>query len=93
MDLAASKQVEAVILDIMMSDSDGWTLLQHLKLSPKTCTIPVVVCSVLNDPDLGVALGASAYLLKPVSRMDLLRTLRSVVQGPSPEEAASEPTE
>lgn len=80
-DLAADRQVEAVILDIMMSESDGWTLLQHLKLNPRTQSIPVIVCSVLNDPDLGLALGASAYLVKPVPRMDLLRTLRQVAQA------------
>lgn len=77
-DLAASRQVEAVILDIMMSESDGWTLLQHLKLSPRTLSIPVIICSVLNDPDLGLALGAAAYLIKPVSRAELLRALREV---------------
>jgi CheY-like chemotaxis protein len=91
-DLAAAKQVDAVILDIMMSESDGWTLLQHLKLSPKTEAIPVIVCSVLNDPDLGMALGASAYLLKPVSRMDLLRTLRQVAPAAMSEADSPEPT-
>ncbi len=88
-ELAAREQVEAVILDIMMSESDGWTLLQHLKLSPRTEAIPVIMCSVLNDPDLGRALGASAYLVKPVSRVDLVRTLRQV--APASRSEAGEP--
>lgn len=83
-DLAAGKQVEAVLLDIMMSESDGWSVLQCLKLAPQTQHVPVVVCSVLNDPDLALALGASAYLVKPVSRSTLLRTLRQVCQATSP---------
>ncbi len=83
-DMAAGRQVKAVVLDIMMSDSDGWSVLQCLKLAPQTQHLPVIVCSVLNDPDLAQALGASAYLVKPVSRSALLRTLRLVSQGASP---------
>ena len=91
-DLAASRQVEAVLLDIMMSESDGWTVLQCLRLAPQTQSLPVIVCSVLNDPDLALSLGASAYLVKPVSRSALLRTLRRVsreASRPADEPASS----
>jgi CheY-like chemotaxis protein len=79
-DLAIARQVEAILLDLMMAETDGWTLLQSLKLSPRTRHLPVVICSIVNDPDLGMALGASACLTKPVSRRDLLRALRQVTR-------------
>jgi len=77
-DTVAARQAEAVILDIMMAETDGWDVLQALKLSPRTRAVPVVVCSVVNDPELGFALGAAAYLTKPISRRDLLKALRQV---------------
>jgi len=80
-DLAATQQADAIILDIMMSDTDGWTVLQALKKTPRTSEIPVVVCSVVDDPELGRALGATAYLTKPVSRLNLLKTLREALRG------------
>jgi len=77
-DLAVARQVEAVLLDLMMADTDGWTVLQALRLSPRTHSLPVIICSVVSDPELGLTLGASACLTKPVSRLDLLKTLREV---------------
>ena len=79
-DLALAEQADAVILDVMMTDTDGWTVLQALKRDARTHDIPVVICSVVNDPDLGLTLGASAYLIKPVSRLELLKTLRQVAR-------------
>ncbi|MGQ9552628.1 MAG: response regulator [Anaerolineae bacterium] len=78
-DLAVAKEVEAIILDLMMAETDGWTLLQTLRLNQRTRSIPVIICSVVNDPELGLALGATACLTKPISRLDLLKTLRQVV--------------
>ncbi|NPV08467.1 MAG: response regulator [Anaerolineae bacterium] len=83
-DITASRQVEAVILDIMMAEADGWDVLQALKLNPRTSAVPVIVCSVVNDPELGMALGAAAYLTKPISRRDLLKSLRQLAQQRTP---------
>lgn len=77
-DLAVAENAEAIILDIMMPETDGWSVLQAVRLNPRTAAIPVLVCSVLNDPELAAALGATGYLTKPVSRPQLLEALRSV---------------
>lgn len=82
--MAASKRVSAIILDIMMPDTDGWSVLQALRLDPVTHNIPVVICSVLKDPELGYALGAASYLSKPVTRPQLLQCLRQVAQASRP---------
>ncbi|NPV09637.1 MAG: hybrid sensor histidine kinase/response regulator [Anaerolineae bacterium] len=76
-----SLQPEAVILDIMMRDVDGWAILQSLRTDPGTRDIPVLVCSVLNDAELAHSLGASAYIRKPVSQGELVRALDRVRQA------------
>jgi DNA-binding response OmpR family regulator len=66
---------DAVILDILLPDIDGWEILQRLKGDPATRSIPVMVVSVLDDRQLGLALGAVDYFVKPVSRELLLEGL------------------
>lgn len=77
-----SQRPAAIILDIMMPQTDGWTVLQDLRVDPEMAGIPVIVCSVVHDPGLARALGANACLAKPVSRAQLLGALGSAV-GPS----------
>jgi signal transduction histidine kinase/DNA-binding response OmpR family regulator len=66
---------DAVLLDIMLPDLDGWEILQRLKADPATRSIPVMVVSVVDDRELGLALGAIDYLVKPVSRELLLEAI------------------
>jgi CheY-like chemotaxis protein len=72
---AREVQPTAITLDIMMPTQDGWEILQALKDEPATRHIPVVICSVLEDPELTRSLGAAAYLRKPVTQADLLAVL------------------
>ena len=67
---------DAVLLDVMMREVDGWQILQSLKTDPGTRDIPVIVCSVLNEAELAHILGADAYLRKPVSQSELVLALR-----------------
>ncbi len=62
----------------MMPEMDGWELLQRLNTHPQTADIPVIICSVINDPDLAYSLGASLFLPKPVSRAGVLEALRQL---------------
>lgn len=68
----------AVVLDIKLPRLDGWRVLGELKAAPATAAIPVVIASVVDDRHRGRGLGADAYLLKPISRDDLVDALRSV---------------
>jgi CheY-like chemotaxis protein len=74
-ELARQSQLSAIILDIMLPDQDGWEILQNLKNHPTTSHVPLMVCSVLNTPDLAYSLGADYYLKKPFSQTDLLNAL------------------
>jgi len=74
--LAAELRPQVITLDVMMPHQDGWEILQRLKDSPDTKHIPVIVCSVLNEPQLAFSVGASDYITKPVTQTGLLEVLR-----------------
>ena len=78
LELAALRIPDAIILDVMMPEMDGWELLQRLRSHPATAAIPVIICSVFNDPELAYSLGASAILTKPVKQSDLVDALRQL---------------
>jgi CheY-like chemotaxis protein len=69
---------DAIVLDVMMPGMLGWEVLQQLQGDPQTADIPVVVCSVIIEPELAQALGASIFLSKPVRRYDILAALRQL---------------
>jgi len=73
--LARTASPRAIVLDILMPGMDGWAFLASLKSDPATASVPVIVCSVFNDPRLAKALGAASFLAKPVSRSALLAAL------------------
>jgi CheY-like chemotaxis protein/uncharacterized protein YjiS (DUF1127 family) len=87
--LATESRPDLITLDVMMPRMDGWQVLRELTQGPATAHIPVVVCSVLKGPDLALALGARAYLKKPVDRLKLLSTLAQLQQAAGPAGAAS----
>lgn len=66
---------DAILLDVMMSEVDGWEILQQLKANPQLSGIPVAICSVLDEPELALSIGADAYLKKPVRSAQLLDCL------------------
>jgi signal transduction histidine kinase/ActR/RegA family two-component response regulator len=74
-----------VLLDIRLPGMDGWAVLEALKADPTTGDIPVVVVSIVDERARGAALGAAAYLVKPVSRDALLGALKGVgvLAGPA----------
>ena len=68
----------AVILDVRLPRMDGWKVLHAIRVDPEISRIPVVVVSVLDERAKGLALGAAEYLVKPVSRDDLMAALARV---------------
>ncbi len=78
---AQQRHPDVILLDVIIPDRDGWDLLLELRHHPSTQDIPVIVCSVLNEPQMATALGASAYLQKPVSQGQLVAMLKQYHQG------------
>jgi signal transduction histidine kinase/CheY-like chemotaxis protein len=79
MDVARRLRPDAIVLDIMLPDLSGWDFLSLVKGDETTAPIRVVIVSMLDERGKGLALGAAGYLVKPVSRDDLLATLRPIV--------------
>jgi signal transduction histidine kinase/DNA-binding response OmpR family regulator/HAMP domain-containing protein len=77
LEAARATRPNAITLDIMMPEVDGWTVLQSLKADPELAAIPVIMVSMAADRGLGFALGAAAVLSKPVDRNELASAIRS----------------
>jgi len=72
---AKSLKPFAILLDIMLPKNDGWDVLNELKTDKDTKNIPVIITSIIDNKDLGFALGATDYLIKPIEKETLIHTL------------------
>jgi PAS domain S-box-containing protein len=77
---ARELQPDAITLDILMPNSNGFEALLKLKSAPETANIPIIVVSILDQQKMGFALGAADYLIKPVDKGLLLQTIRKYTQ-------------
>ena len=76
MTLAREQQPDAITLDVMMPQMDGWTVLSSLKADAQTRDIPVVIVTMLNDRAIALSLGADAFLSKPIDWAQLSAVLK-----------------
>jgi CheY-like chemotaxis protein len=75
LELAQEEYPFIVLLDVMMPGVDGWEVLTRLKGHEATAALPVWVCTVLDQSELALSLGADGFLRKPVTREALLAVL------------------
>jgi CheY-like chemotaxis protein/nitrogen-specific signal transduction histidine kinase len=73
---AREHKPDAITLDVLMPGMDGWAVLKTLKSDPEVARIPVVMISMVDERDMGRALGAADYLPKPIDRERLSAVLR-----------------
>ena len=73
--LAKTHRPAAITLDIQLPDLDGWEVLTRLNGDEATSDIPVIMVSVVDNPELGTALGALDYFVKPVGAKELVDRL------------------
>ncbi len=69
---------DIILLDILMPEVDGWSVLRALKRDPATAAIPVVMLSIVDDRKRAIESGALGVVAKPLQRAELLRMLNSV---------------
>ncbi len=79
LELMHHHKIRAVVLEPGPANSRGWNLLADLKRDPETSTIPIIVCTAQDERRRGLALGAAAYLIKPVLPATLLEALRLIL--------------
>jgi HAMP domain-containing protein/CheY-like chemotaxis protein/GAF domain-containing protein len=84
--LARRFKPDAITLDIMLPDMDGWTVLDRLKHDTKTRHIPVNVISASGQRQRGMRQGAIGYLEKPVTKEainEALNAIKSFIDRPA----------
>jgi signal transduction histidine kinase/CheY-like chemotaxis protein len=79
--LARKVMPSAITLDLVLPGLDGWDVLKRLKAEDATAGIPVVIISMIDNRELGLALGAHDYFVKPVDRKRLVQRIGQVTGG------------
>lgn len=83
LEVAEANAPDAVLLDVMMPEMDGFETCRRLKASEATRRLPILMVSALADRDNqceGIAAGAQDFLTKPVDMRDLLLRVDNAVQ-------------
>jgi len=83
--LRMAKEIDpaVVALDLVLPGLDGWSVFRALKQDPDTAHLPVVIVSMLDNRQLGFALGVDAYFVKPVVTRELVDTLQRLTAARS----------
>ncbi len=79
--LARELKPDLITLDIRLGDMDGFELLERLKKDETTASIPVIIVSVVAEPEKGFALGAADYITKPFEEERLIMSVRSILEA------------
>jgi signal transduction histidine kinase/CheY-like chemotaxis protein len=75
LELARQLKPSVITLDVMMPHLDGWSVLTTLKGDPATASIPVIMLTIVDDKQMGFALGAADYFTKPIDYQRLHQVL------------------
>jgi PAS domain S-box-containing protein len=73
---------DAITLDLLIPGGKGWKVLTELRQKRETLHIPILVVSVLEEKERALQLGATDYLVKPVSREVLITALKRHARMP-----------
>ena len=82
--LAAQETPDAVLMDIVMPNMNGFQATRQLSKDPATKDIPVIIVTTKDqetDKVWGTRQGAKSYLVKPVDEDDLIRVLNDVLNA------------
>ena len=78
-----------IILDVMLPDEDGLTILKALRSSPVTMDIPVIMATAKDseyDKVIGLDSGADDYLSKPFGMMEMVSRIKAVLRRAAPKQ-------
>ena len=80
---------DAITLDVLMPGGTGFETLVALRRMPETANIPIIIVSIVDQKQVGFALGAADYLIKPIRKPVLLETIRKHVPAASNDDDAA----
>lgn len=78
-----TKNPDLILLDIMLPEEDGISILKKLRSNPKTSTIPVIMLTAKDseyDVVTGLDSGADDYVTKPFGMMALVSRIKAVLR-------------
>ena len=80
---ALSVKPDLILLDVMMPEMDGFKACRHIKSSPETESIPVIMLTAKGeemDIEKGRECGADDYFIKPFSPLELLKKIDKILE-------------
>jgi len=83
LDIVAEKEIDLILLDIMMPKMSGFEVCKRLKNDPKTTDIPVIMVTALNeygDIERGIDSGTDDFLSKPINKLELLTRVKTMLK-------------
>jgi len=84
MNAAAEISPTVILVDLLMSEIDGFTLVRFFRAHPETRDIPLIVLSTTEDPKIkanAFSMGANDYLVKLPDRLELIARIRHHSHG------------
>ena len=86
-DAVEKEQPELVLLDIMLPDEDGLSVLRQLRMRSATARVPVILLTAKSteyDKVVGLDSGADDYVTKPFGTMELVSRIRALLRRARP---------
>jgi signal transduction histidine kinase/DNA-binding response OmpR family regulator len=79
---------DAIILDVLMAEGNGFDTLVALRKTPEAADVPIIILSIVDQKQVGFALGATDYLIKPIPKPALLQSVGRYVAPQGADESA-----
>jgi len=83
LDIAAAESPDIILLDVMMPGMDGYEVCEHLKATPSTAFIPVVMVTALSQQEhrlKGLQAGADDFVTKPFDDFSLITRINALLR-------------
>lgn len=83
LEIVNHQKPDLLLLDIMMPKMSGFEVCRRLKNDPKTCDIPIIMVTALNefgDIERGLGSGTDDFISKPVNRLELLTRVKTMLK-------------
>jgi len=80
--IAGAEQVDVILLDVMMPEMSGFEVCEALRANERTRDIPVILLTAKDDMEtrvLGMKLGVSEFLTKPINKRELFARIRAQI--------------